>query len=381
MTVLTLDPSLEPVRADERRYPTPTQRDAVAQACLSPGATKYDWRSNTTTVTEEVYRSSLPDEAGLFHANYLGYLSGTFAVHHSIVVAPHHFWYSVMCEIAQAVVSRPDAHRPMFTRDPAGKIEIVVPCSADDDLLRMDAIHDEMVGLVPVDTSLFLPEFSTTTEMSRLATLAAFLETCTPYYSYSMYLCGHPRVRLAGTPVDWAMMAGRLDALADEFESVDSPVAPWIRGTVAPTVSKLREAYEGGNEEWFRTMFTERRCGSGGQVVIDGWFSRLFMDQSMSLRQLCNFPTHITRVPYKVTGGKVDRNWNLCFGLFHSDPDADGFMVPEYGWVQVEKLRESKLMPPRPGSDGITMIRVGAQPRKLEGRWPVEEPTIDTSDG
>jgi hypothetical protein len=36
----------------------------------------------------------------------------------------------------------------------------------------MDAIYQEMIGLAPIDTTLFLPTFSTETEMSRMASLA-----------------------------------------------------------------------------------------------------------------------------------------------------------------------------------------------------------------
>ena len=32
--------------------------------------------------------------------------------------------------------------------------------------------------------------------------------------------------------------------------------------------------------------------------------------------------------------------WNLCFGLFHSNRDDEGFMVPDFSRVQVKKLAE-----------------------------------------
>ena len=35
--------------------------------------------------------------------------------------------------------------------------------------------------------------------------------------------------------------------------------------------------------------------------------------------------------------------WNMCFALTHSTADADGFMVPDYSWVQVQKLASPRV--------------------------------------
>jgi hypothetical protein len=284
--------------------------------------------------------SAVPDNASLYHRNYLDYLSSTFGHHNSIVLAPQHFWYTVLCEIAQEIIRHPADHRKLFTSDPDKKIDIIVPCADETEPLRMNAIHNTLIRLVPIDTSLFLPSFSTETEMSRLASLAAFLETCSPYYNYSMYLCGHPRIKLTGTAEDWACIAASLDRLCDEFEACpNSSLSSWINNTALPTADKIvNHASSGGGEDWFKEIFSEERCGSGGQVTIDGWFSRLFIQQPKGIREVCNFPTNVTKVPYTTLPSGT--KWNMCFGLFHSQRDAEGFMVPDFSWVQVKKLTE-----------------------------------------
>jgi hypothetical protein len=52
--------------------------------------------------------------------------------------------------------------------------------------------------------------------------------------------------------------------------------------------TKLREALDGKNEDWFREIFTEQRCGSGGQKTVDGRFSRLFIKQPKGMREVTN---------------------------------------------------------------------------------------------
>lgn len=341
MTTIMLDETLAPI-ALRAPYPgCPDPREVVLSRCLSRDARKYDWRAKTTTETELVFATSLPAKADHFHWNYLGYLQSTYGMHQNIMLAPHHFWYTVLAEIAQAVVGDPEKHRPLFTRDPSGKIDIIVPCSNENEPLRMDALYAEMIGYIPVDTSLFLPTFTTSTETSRLAALAAFLETCSPYYNYMMLACGHPAIRLAGTHDDWAAIVSRLVALEAEFSRVGSPVAKWIASTVGPVAEKLLTALDGKNVEWFREIFTQKRCGSGSQYVVDGWWSRLFLTKRQGLGEITDFPTHVSKVPYKTLPSGTD--WNMCFALSHSNADADGFMVPDYSWVQVRKLAEPRV--------------------------------------
>ncbi len=338
MTVIELDRDLVPVKPHQDKG----ARQYILNRCLTPEARQYNYRDKTTTITEEVFATSLPEAAPLFHTNYLEYLQGNYGQHNKIVLAPHHFWYSILAEIAQAVVSAPDIHRPLFTRDPKGKIDIIVPCASETEPLRMDALYNEMIGYIPVDTDLFLPSFTTSTEMSRLASLAAFLETCSPYYNYMMLACGYPAIRLDGTRYDWDKVVAKLTSLGDEFLRVKSPAGPWIIENVVPIALKILGALDGKNVEWLKQIFTQERCGSGSQYEVDGWFSRIFMNQPKRLREVMNFPSHISKVPYKTLPSGTE--WNMCFALTHSNLDNDGFMSPDYSWVQVRKLAQPLII-------------------------------------
>ena len=180
MTTLVLDRTLKEVEWNDTHYPRPQVKKEIEAGCLAKDAVERDWNTKTKTEKETIFVSTVSDRADLYHKNYLDYLSRTFGHHNSIVLAPQHFWYTGLCEIAQTVVKEPETHRKLFTCDPEGKIDIIVPCADESEPLRMDAIYQEMIGLVPIDTTLFLPTFSTETEMSRIGSLAAFLETCSP---------------------------------------------------------------------------------------------------------------------------------------------------------------------------------------------------------
>ena len=343
MADLVLNADLKPVEFNPRLYPTVSGKAAVAGWCLSPDAKHWDSTSRTTTWLETVVASSVPETAAIYHKNYLSYLAHTFSCHHSIVLAPQHFWYTILCEIAQIVVRSPNTYRKLFTRNPEGKADLAVSCMNETEPLRVAELYRKLQPLIPVDSELFLPQFSTETEMSRVASLAAFMEVCSPYYNYMMYACGHPRVKLAGTVEDWMTITYRVLDLQRMFAACrEHTIAPWLETTVLPVAKLLLQTAQGEQlSAWFKGIFTEERCGSGGQTQIDGWFSRLFLNPPV-LRTGNNFASHITKVPY--TTSPSGTQWNMCFGLFHSNLDAEGFAIPEFSWVQVRKRGEETLL-------------------------------------
>jgi len=338
MTILELNNELTPVESRNSSQ----SRQAVLNATLRDGSLSVNWTEKTTTIKEKLFMSNLPDEAAMFHTNYLTYLARTYSTHHKIVLSPDIIWYTIMCDVAQHVVKNSEQHRSLFTKAPEGKIDLIVPCVSETEPLRMDSIYGLLLKTVPIECETFLPRFTTTTESSRLAVLAAFLETCSPYYDYMMMLCGHPAVKVLGTKEDWDLLIDRLGKFVELFAKVGSELQTHIANTALPTAWKIRQALDSDESDWFKQIFTETRCGSGGETNVDGWFSRLMMVQPKGIRKTCNFPTHITCVPYKTLPSNTE--WRLCFGLFSSDLDEDGFMIPEFSWVQNIKLKETEVL-------------------------------------
>ncbi len=328
MMILDLDTNLQPA---SYRY----KRDMkfVHNATISPGSLSERARETTRNENETFLRSSLPNNAIEYHKNYLEYLVGAWSQHHSIVISPDIVWFAILNEIAKGVVEMPDQHRPLFTRSP-DKITIAVPVGVVDEPLPVDLIVSELIGLVPIDATLFIPKFSTTTEMAQLTHLASFAETCSPYYSYMTFMCGFRRIRMDGTADDYDLAMGRAIAIYNEFDRIGSPLATWMSGNMLPWLSNIADAYHKKDAKYFENMLSVERCGSGGEIEVDGWWSKIYRQQPKGVRKPENFPTQIARVPW--INIETQRRFTLNCGLFYSTKDSDDFMQPNFGWVQNE---------------------------------------------
>ena len=337
MKILELDDTLTPVKG----YGNTTMKDVVRKFHSKDYVIKNDWKTRTSVVKEDLLHNTIPENADMYHCNYLQYLQECYAMHYGITIAPHTFWYSIIAEIAQYVVKNPESYRSLFTTS-NDKIEIIVPGDYDQPL-DMKAIHQKLIGLVPVDTTLFLPKFSTSTVMSESATLAAFLETTSPYYSYGMFACGYPNVRFDGTEEDWIQITSNLSELMLQFAKFeDASIVKYIQKVVR-FVSDMFCAMNDNKVDFFKTIFTQRRCGSGSQYFIDGSYPNSMYIEIPKQLEVINFSTHITKVPYFVDGSFGRKNYKLVFALSHSYINDD-IATPDFGSAVVKELDEPKTV-------------------------------------
>jgi len=269
-------------------------------------------------------------EGKVLHNNYLSYLEMAWKSHYGVILTPDIFWYTLVCEIAEVVKEDPEKYRNLFTTAPS-KTEIIVLTDSLT-VLPLGTIIDRLKELVPDKfADSFLQGFSTTTERSKFAQYAAFADAVSPFYNYGMYLCGIPFVRLDGEKDDWLKIRKAWGEIVKAFQPKGlvkyfDRVAEIIDGIVG---------HFGGTGIDFKDMFTLERCGSGGQVEADGWFTRLFRKQP-ELRCTYNFSTHVSKVNYKnLTTGK---NFQMQQGLFMSAV-ADDMLLPEFGQVIFEVMK------------------------------------------
>ena len=261
------------------------------------------------------------------HQNYLEYLAAAWKSHRGIVVSPDLLWHIVLNETAGHIKANAASYRDLFTTS-TGKVEIKVQTS-DPELLPLDAIMAELTKLVPTDIALFRPEFSTSTDASRLAMMATFADAMSPFYNYSMYMCGITKVKVLGSEQDWNRFLFSLNALGNiipKLKSYYDQVGNVIEGIAANT--------ESPSTDFWSKIFSLKKCGSGSQVQVEGWITKFYIKKP-SPAYVNNYPTWVSYVEYKNL--TTDKSYQLVYGLF-SSTEADGYLVPDFGYLITENV-------------------------------------------
>ena len=380
MPVFDLEPDLKPVKYRYRR-----DTKAVCDRTIPPNARGQNWPVKTPD-KEVLVHATFSDadlgEGGIGHFNYGEYLCQAFAEHRSIVLTPDIIWHAVLAEIAAQVKATPKVYETLFTTTPGQVQAIVLPSAADKpEYFPMKDLMRELEARVPTNTDTFLPDFSTTTPMSRFARWTNFAEVCSPYYSYMTMACGFPRIDVQGTVADYKRIVECALSLDAEFASVgDSVLTKYLGEKIAPTVQKIIDALESGDGTFFRDILSTRRCGSGGEVEVDGWWARQMYVKDYRATKPENLPSHVARITFK----NIDtgREFSINAGLFYSVVDGE-FTVPKWGWVKNELLTaealaaiQADLVQPDPNAPmkmEIRKIEVKAEGRQLKGKWSIEQ--------
>jgi hypothetical protein len=207
------------------------------------------------------------------------------------------------------------------------------------------------------DADLFDCDFSTSTEVERMAARVVLLATYAPYFSYWLHcVCGIPSVTLTGTVADWQRIRDRVDGLA--VFGLDT----WRRSLVPITEELTRAAAGAANIAFWRRIYNPADAYGGD--VITGWVARLYpylrgpagADQPNPLldlpidqpRELTSgrmgyngpgvrsdtVPAALSRVTVTVNDRTCGDNSTVALyaGLVGIAQDADGALGPVAGW-------------------------------------------------
>jgi hypothetical protein len=290
-----------------------------------------DWKTNRAEQSLFLRHAEIPEDATMFHRNYLEYLEKCWADHLGIVITPDILWFTVLNELVAVVKNSPEPYRHLFT-DSHEKKEIWV-MSAEPVVMPLNRLVGSLRQHVPTDVGQFMPEYSTTSQRSRHAMYASFCDLCSPYYEYGMYLCDFPAISIQGTADDWCGIAEDWLKLKPLFTSVGK----WFD----EVSSILMSCYENRDDKaWWQSIFALEECGSGHQATVSGWFSELFREGPEDPAYVGNFPTNVAQVDYKakeILEDEAFRTFKMQDGLFFSHQEGD-FMVPDFGYTVHEKL-------------------------------------------
>lgn len=369
MPLIDIDPSLTATDDYLRSY----ARDAksIHGRTVPPEArARSDWTNRTqVSATETFLAASFGDESfDLGHTNFVEYLCQIYATHGVYVITPDIIWHTILCEIAAEIRSAPKSYARLFTTTPEEKQKIIVVAGAVEEL-PLGALIDELRARVPTDADWYLPTFSTTDPMALWARFAAFADICSPYYSYGTMLCGYRGVDVRGTLEDYQHILDHVAHLALEFAvGGDTTLSFWLSGRVQPLLNRFVRALQAQDGAFFGAILTTQRCGSGGEIEIDGWWSREMLVKPVNGQKPDNAPSHIARVIWKNL--ETGRRFSINFGLFFSRLDGE-ILVPQWGYVQNEIFDERKAEPIPDNEPLFTLktVRVGEGPRKLNDRY------------
>lgn len=263
-------------------------------------------------------------EGEAFHKNYLEYLEICWGQHQIAVASPDIFWYTLMCELVKIVRSETEKYRHLFSESDE-KQDIVVTTMAD--VMPLDLLVEQLEKKVPADSSLFLPDFTTTTERVKHAQYSAFADMCSPYYNYSMLMCGIPAVDVKGEQADWQKLADYWRNLSNLF--------PGYKSYFQRVQFKLDTIYSNWKaDSTWKDIFYLEKCGSGGDKVLKGWIKDLFLEQP-SLGYICNYSSGVSKVSYKNLNDGLE--YNMFDGLFFSKIVGES-LVPDFGSVVEVKI-------------------------------------------
>lgn len=249
------------------------------------------------------------------HQNYLGYLVMCWKRHYGVVISPTILWNMVLGNLAFEVNQNPETYRKYFT-DSDDKKEIIVDQGGN--LISVGLLINALSGVIPDDImGDFFPEFSTDTDKAIIANYTVFLDMVSPYYNYGMFLCGIPKIKILGRTEDWDALGAacvRVWEAIPEFET--------YLNTVLDRVNDIID-----DEADFSELFKLQRCGSGGQVEVEGWIRDFYIEQPR-VNYPENFIPCISKIDYK-NYNENGKEYRLFAGLFVSQVEDD-YLVPEF---------------------------------------------------
>lgn len=315
-------PPMEWSNKEQRRIPLDPRREFIKQF----SDLKSDWQARTFSQSLFFRKSNVPNDAAMYHRNYLEYLSKCWTDHLGAVISPEIVWFTLLTELAGMVNRSPEKFRKLFSESEEKQSVIIVTGELVE--MPLDALVGSLKKLVPEDTDQFMPDFSTATDRSRHAFHAAFCDLVSPYYNYGMMLCAIPAIDVRGSVDDWQLMKQSWDKLTKVFGCAGD----WFKrvGKILDSCIENRE-----NAEWWRNIFHLTKCGSGSQVEVSGWYADLFLTQPNGLRYVENFPSCIATVNYKQLN--FDFEYTMKDGLFYSCAEGD-FMRPDFGFTIHQKI-------------------------------------------
>ncbi|GIJ81400.1 protein of unknown function [Micromonospora phaseoli] len=196
-----------------------------------------------------------------------------FAEHRPLVLSPDAVWLTIAQGVAQHIRLHAEELRPrLVSHRGRRRLTVTVDGPMPQDAASwqdvVESFH-KLLGTEVSDAGVFECDFSTSTDVDRVAGRVVVLDAYSPYFSlWLVCVCGIPSVTVTGTVADWQKIRARVDAIAG------FGLQKWCR-SLAPIVDQFVRAAAGEVDVAFWRRIYNPVDAYGGEVVT-GWAARLY---------------------------------------------------------------------------------------------------------
>jgi hypothetical protein len=240
-----------------------------------------------------------------------------FAEHRPLVLSPDAVWLTIAQGVAQHVRLHADTLRPRLVGHVGRqRLEVVwdgpLPQDAGSWHKLVESFSGRLAGQIS-GPELFECDFSTSTDVERVAGRIMLLDAYSPYFAlWLRCVCGIPTITLTGTVQDWQQIRARVDGLA-RF-GLDA----WCR-SLAPITEQFVRAAAGEVDTAFWRRIYNPADAYGGEVIT-GWAARLY--PYLQLGGAMDTPNPLLDLP-------IDQPRELTFGrMGYNGPGVRSDAVP-----------------------------------------------------
>lgn len=254
-------------------------------------------------------------------SGFLGLVSHCYSNHLPLAINPHDIWVIFLSEIAKIIAQSPEEYREHFTDSSAKKL-ILVPTGSLTEI-PMGLLSSKLIENLKFDSKIFLRSFTTNTPFVEEVFQALLCDISSPYYNYGMFACGIPSIQIKGTKEDWADVIQGADDVYEQFKTTR------IKYYVSKIIDILSEfvlVFDRPNDDFWKGIFTQNNQGSGGQLFIDGWITKLFA-KNHSLKNITNFTNTEGVVKYKNVS--TNKEYSVSYGGYDMH-ETEGFFELVY---------------------------------------------------
>ncbi|NOJ80806.1 DUF4419 domain-containing protein [Myxococcus xanthus] len=269
-----------------------------------------------------------------------------FAEHRPLVLSPDAIWLTMAQGVAQHIRLNAEALRGRLVQHEGRKkltVEVdQLPTNDADFLILFSAFRCQLrQALGPGLPRLLSCDFSTSTDIERMAGDVVLMDAMSPYFDYEMLcVCGIPRITLLGTPEDWRSIRRRIDVI----QELD---LAWWTSSLVPIVDAFVSAAEGNpDREYWKQLYKPK--AAYGVDLATGWMARLF--------------------PYVATRGAYTER-NPLLSISHAEMMASRATAPTLAW---NAPRLGVALKDVPANLSSVALHVETQPVVFRETWTLE---------